>query len=114
MFRAFESKSRNSSILIYIYIYIYVPRVEADYNVPIVALQVVQGDDNGIRRLGYNWVTLSLGDINIQTSFSRLGVGQKADDLAPQKYYCCKIQKSENRMVSFETNLAETSKEGNG
>jgi hypothetical protein len=31
---------------------------------------------------GYNWATLSLGDINTETLSSRLGVGRKADDLA--------------------------------
>jgi hypothetical protein len=36
--------------------------------------------DSGVR--GYNWATLSLGDINTETRSSRLGVGRKADNLA--------------------------------
>jgi hypothetical protein len=31
---------------------------------------------------GYNWVNLSLGNINIETWASRLRAGHKADDLA--------------------------------
>jgi hypothetical protein len=33
---------------------------------------------------GYNWATLSLGDINTETRSSRLGVGHKDDGLALQ------------------------------
>jgi hypothetical protein len=41
---------------------------------------------------GYNWATLSLGDINTQTCSSKLGVGREADDLALQKKkYCYEI-----------------------
>jgi hypothetical protein len=35
--------------------------------------------------LGYNWATLSLGDINTEIWSSRLGVGSKADNLAMLK-----------------------------
>jgi hypothetical protein len=31
---------------------------------------------------GYNWAILSLGDINTETWFFRLGVGSKPDNLA--------------------------------
>jgi hypothetical protein len=34
---------------------------------------------------GYNWATLSLEDINTEAWSSRLGVGQKADDLVVKK-----------------------------
>jgi hypothetical protein len=50
---------------------------------------------------GYNWATLSLGNINTETRSSRMGVGCKAADLTPQKKkYCCEIQRNENRMQS--------------
>jgi hypothetical protein len=34
---------------------------------------------------GYNWATLSLGDTNSRTSFSRLVVEGKADDFVVKK-----------------------------
>jgi hypothetical protein len=34
---------------------------------------------------GYNWVTQSPGDINMETWSSRLGVGRGADDPTPEK-----------------------------
>jgi hypothetical protein len=70
-----------------------------------LALRVVQGDEKGTRCLGvYNWVTLSLGDMNTGTWSSRLGIGRKADGPCSVKIsYCCEIQKSENRMQSGRT-----------
>jgi hypothetical protein len=41
---------------------------------------------------GYNWATLSRGDINIETRPSRLGVGRKANNSALKKIYCCGIK----------------------
>jgi hypothetical protein len=43
-----------------------------------------------------------------------LRVGNKVDDLLCKRKYCCEIQRSENRMVFFKTNLAESSKEDCG
>jgi hypothetical protein len=34
---------------------------------------------------GYNWATLSPGDINMETWSSRLGVGRGTDDPTPEK-----------------------------
>jgi hypothetical protein len=62
---------------------------------------------------GYNWATLSLGDINTGTWSSRLGVGHKADDLSLQKYISGKSKVETGRSSSQEwTTLPESSKEG--
>jgi hypothetical protein len=53
------------------------PRVEAGYNNSTVALRVAEGDEKRTRAGGYNWTTLSLGNINTGTWSTRLGVGRK-------------------------------------
>jgi hypothetical protein len=49
---------------------------------PSIAMRFVEGDEVEPGAWGYNWATLSLGDINTGTWSSRLGVGHKADYLA--------------------------------
>jgi hypothetical protein len=56
---------------------------------------------------GYNWAALSLGDINTETWYSRLGVGHKADDLVLKNIITAKFKEVKTR-----SNLAKTSKEG--
>jgi hypothetical protein len=41
---------------------------------------------------GYNWATLSLGDINTGTLSSRLGFGHKADDCSVKKIIAAKYK----------------------
>jgi hypothetical protein len=50
--------------------------VGAGKNTSTVALRVVEGDEKEIRRLGFNWATLSLGDINTETWSSRCNVAK--------------------------------------
>jgi hypothetical protein len=40
---------------------------------------------------GYNWVTQSPGDINMENWSSRLGFGRGADNRTPEKNYCHEI-----------------------
>jgi hypothetical protein len=47
---------------------------------------------------GYNWATLSLGDINMGTWFSGLGVGRKGEDIAKTNY-CCEVQRNKNHIT---------------
>jgi hypothetical protein len=51
-------------------------------NTSALAPRVVEGDEKERGAWGYDWATLSLGDIYTETWCSRLGVGRKVDDLA--------------------------------
>jgi hypothetical protein len=64
------------------YYVLHVLHVEAGESTSNIDLRFVEGDVEGTQCLGYNWATLSLGDIDIETWPSMLGVGRKACDLA--------------------------------
>jgi hypothetical protein len=57
-------------------------RVEAVSDTSTVTLRVVEGDEREPGAWGYNWATMSLGDINTGTWSFRMGVGRRADGLA--------------------------------
>jgi hypothetical protein len=62
---------------------------------------------------GYNWATLSLGDINTETCSSRLGVGHKKLMTLPcKKIIVAKTKDVETRRSNSQewTNLAASSK----
>jgi hypothetical protein len=48
-------------------VYLYTSPCGGGSNTSTVALRVVEDDEEGTRCLGYNWATLSLGDINADT-----------------------------------------------
>jgi hypothetical protein len=53
------------------------------WNTSTAILRVVEGNWEGNPVPGgYNWATLSLGNINTETCSSRFGAGRKADGLA--------------------------------
>jgi hypothetical protein len=80
-----NSSDTGSVLHIYIYIYIqyiYIPvwgRVRVPPPQPCESQKATERKHGA---WGYNWTTLSLGDINTGTWSSRLGVRRKADDLA--------------------------------
>jgi hypothetical protein len=59
--------------------------VETGWNTSAVALENRRRCRKGNPVPGGNWVTMSLGDINTKTWCFMLGVGRKANDLAPLK-----------------------------
>jgi hypothetical protein len=58
------------------------------------SLRVVEGDGKG-----YNWATLSLGDTNRDLVLQVRGSDARLTTfLSKKKIYCCKIQRSKNRI----------------
>jgi hypothetical protein len=54
-----------------------------------LSLRDVNGDEKGPIACGYNWRSVSLGDLNEEIWSSVLGVEREADKLTLQNNYCC-------------------------
>jgi hypothetical protein len=90
------------------------PSVKVGSNTSTLALRVVKDDENGTRAWGYNWVTRSPEDTNIETCSYRLGFNERASTMLRNKIIVLKSKKVQTALSNLTEKCGTTFKVGYG